>query len=323
MSKRSFRTELKPKPSPLLVGLKDRVFTIGSCFSDAIGQRLANHKFDTLVNPFGTVYNPVSIFNLLSDSAIDKAKVVERHGHFFHFDFHSSLSAKSKAELLSEIDRIKENALKNLANTNILIVTFGTAWVYEHINFESIVANCHKVPQREFRKRLLGMKEMVEAIDAFIGKLKIVNPKIQLLLTVSPVRHIKDGLVDNHLSKSMLRVLCDFVTSSYDHDHYFPSYEIMIDDLRDYRYYKDDLIHPTPFAEDYIWDIFCETHMDSATRTFVHKWEQIRSAMAHRPFNPDSQNHQKFIRDQLNKLDQLSAQVDVGDEISFFREQIM
>ena len=321
MSSNSLRTEIKIQNSDWNIGLKDSIITIGSCFSDSIGERLKKYKFNTLVNPFGTVYNPISIFRLLQDQPIDPDRVVENQGLFLHYDFHSSFRKDNKEDLLKSLDEIKVSTIDKLRKADCLVITLGTAWVYELASTGEIVANCHKVPQKGFSKRLLGLKEIIKAFDGLVESLRPLNPDLKILLTVSPVRHIKDGIEENQLSKSMLRVICDFAVSSYDHVAYFPSYEIMMDDLRDYRFYKDDLIHPTEFAEEYIWKKFMETYFDSETLEFVKEWQSILAAMEHRPFNPGSPDHRLFCQSQIEKLDALSEVVDVREEKEFFNQK--
>jgi hypothetical protein len=323
MQDSSFRTKLDPKQIDLKISLATRILTIGSCFSDSIGEKLNRHKFKTLVNPFGTTYNPISIFNLLTSEGIKINKFVENGGMFFHYDFHSEFRAEDQRSLEKMLSNEKKKVSDFLKDTDWLVITFGTAWVYELKKSTEIVANCHKVPQREFSKRLLGLKEMIKGFDQTVGHLQDLNPELKILLTVSPVRHISDGIEENQLSKSMLRVMCDFATSSYDHVYYFPSYEIMMDDLRDYRFYKDDLIHPTKFAEDYIWDIFQRSFFDRDTMDFIKEWDSILSAMIHRPFNPNSDEHIKFIKTQIQKISQLSTHVDVKEELNYFESQLL
>ncbi len=320
MSSDSLRTEIKIPRSDWNIGLKDSVVTIGSCFSDTIGEKLRQYKFKISVNPFGTVYNPISIFNLLQDEEVDPGRVVKSQGMYLHYDFHSAFRSSKEDELLKSLAESKRSAISDLRSATYLIITFGTSWIYELKSTEAIVANCHKVPQKEFSKRLLGLKEIIKAFDQLVEHLKKVNSELKILLTVSPVRHIKDGIQENQLSKSILRVICDFAVSSYDHVQYFPSYEIMMDDLRDYRFYKDDLIHPTAFAENYIWERFQETYFDKATLEFAKEWKAILSALEHRPFNPQSDEHQRFIKRQLDKLKELSTLCDVSSETTRFEK---
>jgi len=318
----SLRTEIDIKPSALKISLGQSVLTMGSCFSQSIGEKMTRYKFDVLTNPFGTTYNPISIFKALISNGINSHKFLEKRGMAFHYDFHSELRADNKQLLEKLLQRRKEEVTDHLKKADWLIVTFGTAWVYELKSSGEIVNVCHKVPQSEFNKRLLGMKEMAVAMDSMVNHFKKTNPRLNMLLTVSPVRHIRDGIQENQLSKSMLRVLCDFAVTSHDNVHYFPSYEIMVDDFRDYRFYRDDLIHPTAFAEQYIWEKFQGTYFEKETLDFIQDWKYVISAMEHRPFNPKTDEHQNFVRAQMEKIIGLSDKVDASDELAFFKAQL-
>lgn len=323
MDRPTFRTELQIPHSPEKIGLKDAVVTIGSCFSDVIGGYLQSHKFDATANPFGTVYNPISIFNLVTSRVWEEDKFVESNGSFYHYDAHSSFFASSKDELASSLQRIKGGIDEKILKTSWLVITFGTSLVYRMKSSGDIVANCHKVPQKHFEKHALSMKELMVSFESFYQTIKRINPSIKLLITVSPVRHIKDGLVDNSTSKSKLRVLCDECVSGYQDVHYFPSFEIMLDDLRDYRFYNADMIHPNATAEEYIWNKFQEVYFDQDTRNFVERWGKIRAAIQHRPFNRQSPAHQKFLTSTLKDLDQFRGIIDISEEEKILKDQMI
>ncbi|MFY0627316.1 MAG: GSCFA domain-containing protein [Reichenbachiella sp.] len=323
MGKESLRTEIESNKFTFNISLSEKIFTIGSCFSDVIGGKLSQFKFKVLSNPFGTTYNPISIFKLLTEDVIDEEKIIQNQGLYFHYDFHSSFRHLDKNALVELLNKLKFKSINHLKESNCLIITLGTAWVYELVSSCKVVNNCHKVPQKEFNKRLLRMKEMATEMDDAIEYLKQINPDLQIIMTVSPVRHTKEGLKENQLSKSMLRVLCDFAETSYKNVHYFPSYEIMIDDLRDYRFYKDDLIHPTHFAEQYIWEKFQTTFFAKETMDFIQDWKLIINAMDHKPFNSETEEHQNFLKSQIQKLKLLSNRTDVEDEMLFFESQLV
>lgn len=323
MDRPTFRTELQIPGSPVKIGLKDVVVTMGSCFSDVIGGYLQSHKFDATANPFGTVYNPISIFNLLSPKVWEEDKFVESNGAFYHYDAHSSFLATSKDELASSLQRVKGEVDEKLQKANWLVITFGTSLVYKMKSTNDIVANCHKVPQKHFSKHALSMKELTEGFDSFYQAIKRSNPSLKLLLTVSPVRHIKDGLVDNSSSKAKLRVLCDMCSDAYDGVYYFPSYEIMLDDLRDYRFYKADMIHPNDVAEEYIWDKFQQVYFDQDTQNFVRQWEKIKLAINHKPFNRESYAHQRFLISTLASLEKFKGIVDISEEEKNLKDQMI
>ncbi|MEP2026415.1 MAG: GSCFA domain-containing protein [Reichenbachiella sp.] len=318
----NFRTEYHPKPSKYQIGFATKLLTIGSCFSENIGQKLQESKFSILANPLGTVYNPISIFKLLGQAKLDQSKFVEVGSQFYHLDFHSQFTGRDQ-KTLETVLNLKCKELTNYLNeTQIVFITLGSAFVYEWIESGEVVANCHKIPQKKFKKRLLSLEEMTTSFYELKAKLGQINPQIQYIFTVSPVRHIKDGIVENQLSKSLLRVLCYELAKENQVD-YFPAYEMMMDDLRDYRFYKTDMIHPTEMAEDYIWDKFQHTYFSEQTRKVVKEWSKIQSSLSHRPFNPESDGHQKFLQNQFKKLDLFSEYFNVEGEKMIIQQQLI
>ena len=314
-----FRTEITPRPSREKITLATPILSIGSCFSDCMGERFLNYKFDTVANPFGTVYNPLSIFKLL-DYALQKkypneSTYLETHGMQANYDFHSSFSTLQPSHIRKDIHTAIDQTSEHLKKTRWMILTFGTAFVYRRNDNNSIVANCHKVPAKAFSKELLTQKQIIDGFEKWYAQLQEKLPEIKIILTVSPVRHIKDNLEQNSVSKSILRVTCDTLEKAYDGIQYFPSYEIMMDDLRDYRFYKSDMIHPTQDAENYIWNKFADTYFDRETLNFLEEWAKILKAMQHRPFNPASEGHIKFITETIDRLKRLENKVDVTQEI--------
>ncbi|MFY0654813.1 MAG: GSCFA domain-containing protein [Cyclobacteriaceae bacterium] len=320
---RVFRTEIKIPKSAASLGLNDKVLTIGSCFSDVIGSYLSGYKFKAVVNPFGTVYNPISIFNLLTEEEWNWSRLVEVNDLVFHYDAHSSFCAESNDELKEKLGDLKSQTINKLRSADWLIVTFGTSLVYRLKDTNEIVANCHKIPQSQFEKHALSVKDMLKAFEEFYEEIKVQNPGLKIILTVSPVRHIKDGLVDNAVSKSKLRISCDEIDQQYENVHYFPSYEIMMDDLRDYRFYKPDMIHPNEVAEEYIWQQFQNCYFDDATKKFVQEWGKMKSAISHRPFNVRSAGHQQFLAKTIKDLDRFKAMVDVREEERQLKDQLL
>ena len=216
------------------------------------------------------------------------------------------------------LDRMRER----LAHTDLVILTFGTVFVYQLKANGEMVANCHKVPQKQFDKKLLSVEEIVSGFQAIKEKIEKLNPNIRFLLTVSPVRHTREGLPQNNLSKSILRMACHELCEAHSNVSYFPAYEIMLDDLRDYRFYEKDLIHPNEQAQDYIWQQFSQTHFDDETLSFVNEWSKVKSALAHKPFDAQSEEHQQFLKATLKKLQNLSGQVDVSEEIERLQSQM-
>lgn len=313
------RTELFPKKPTFTVSLSDRVFTIGSCFADVMGQQMARNKFSVQTNPLGTVYNPISIHRLLDylmqNKAVDPNGFLSREGIFFHHDFHSARAAYTKEALEENLRQQIAILHQYFRQTAVLIMTYGTAFVYRKKDNGAIVANCHKVPAVGFTKELLTVEQIVEDFKSIAQQLRSINPKLHVILTVSPVRHIKDGLEENTVSKSILRLACHTMAQE-NNVVYFPTYELMMDDLRDYRFYKTDRIHPTEEAEEYIWEKFGETYVDDRTMLLLREWQEIKAALDHQPFQPKSTAHQQFLEKTLQRLKGISDHMDVRDEIA-------
>lgn len=322
-----FRTIVSPQPSSHKIGLKSGVFTIGSCFADAIGQRLSSSKFDSLVNPFGTTYNPISIhknifYALKNELPVDHTYLVRDDVHF-NYDFHSRFSALDKSELTNAINNTIGTGHYFLKTAHYILITYGTAWIYTRKESGEMVNNCHKVPSGNFSKRLLSEQEIVGSFDSLYMMAKKYNPAIRFILTLSPVRHVKDTLELNSVSKAVLRSACHAISTHFAEAEYFPAYEIMMDDLRDYRFYKSDMLHPTEEAEDYIWENFMTAYFNEETIQFVKDWNSLRLSLEHKPFHAQSSSHQQFLRQTLKKLENLSVRVNVDPEIAAVKAQLI
>jgi GSCFA family len=306
------------EPSKATIGLKAKIVTIGSCFSDNIGNQLVENKIDALINPFGTVFNPSSIFKLLNQSitktGIEADHFLENEGLWFHYDFHSKNNNEEKENLKNELEILQNKVHNKLQSADFLIITLGTAFAYQYLETKKYVANCQKMPGNLFRKDLLHVKHICQEFEQFYKKIKEPNPKINIVLTVSPVRHTKDGIPENQTSKSILRAACHYLCTDFADVQYFPAYEIMMDELRDYRYYNADLIHPNKLAIDYIFERFSATYFDENLESFINDWKKIKSELNHRPFNENSASHQKFLKTLLQKLEDISEIVNVEKE---------
>jgi hypothetical protein len=322
-----FRTTLNASVSKHTFTLSDRILTVGSCFSDAIGQRLAESKIKTMVNPFGTTYNPHSIHKLIRYATFNEAVAgntdLIQGDIYVNYDFHSQLSALSADELRRQLTDAIGSTHHFIKDSQWLMITYGTAWVYERNDTKEIVANCHKQPASFFSKYLLTQKKILESFATMYNDLKKLNPAIRIILTVSPVRHLKDTLELNSVSKSVLRIACHTLQETYNDVSYFPAYEILLDDLRDYRFYKGDMIHPTTEAENYIWEKFVDGYFSADLRQFMETWRSLSLALKHKPFHPTSQAHQKFLRDTLKRLEALQSQIDVSHEIEKLKESLL
>lgn len=315
-----FRTPVTVSPSPHPITLRTPVLAMGSCFAEVMGERLAAHKFTTLVNPFGVIFNPVSLAALL-DRALagdraDRAGLVHTREGWRHYDFHSRLGAPDPEALLAQTDAALADTGEFLAGAGWLLLTLGTAFAYRRRDNDAVVANCHKVPNAAFAKELLPLETIVTALDGVFSRLAGRHPHLHILLTVSPVRHTKDTLPLNAVSKSLLRVACHALASTHSHVEYFPAYEIMLDDLRDYRFYKPDMIHPSEVAETYIWQKLAEAYFDEPTQRFTREWTKLRQALGHRPFNPHTEAHRDFLRSTLARLEAWRNVVPLEAEIA-------
>lgn len=320
-----WRTELIPQKAAFQISLADAVFTIGSCFAQKMGNQLVSNKIKTQVNPFGTVYNPHSIHKLITSclekSPAEENSYVGRENLFFHYDFHSRHAANTKDGLIEKLKKLIETQSNELKQSNVLIITYGTAFVYRRKDNQQIVSNCHKVAANQFTKELLTVDKTVRSFEQMYDALLKINPVLKIILTVSPVRHTKDGLEQNTVSKSVLRLACDQLSQKKG-IAYFPAYELMMDDLRDYRFYITDRIHPTEEAEEYIWEKFVETFLDSEAKSFFQEWLEVNSALQHRPFNEQTFAHQTFLKNTLTKLQNLSQQTDVSVEIAELKSRM-
>ncbi len=322
-----YRTELIPKISSTSIKLGDPLMAIGSCFAVHIGNKLLDHKFTASVNPFGTLFSPHSIFKLLNLSidsgTLTEDGTVENQGIFYHFDLHSDFSDMSRSQLLADANSRITLVNQQLHGLSDLIITFGTAIVYEHKYQNRIVANCHKVPANQFVRRIQDTAEIVSEFKECYDRLKRVNPSMRCILTVSPVRHLKESFEQNSLSKSILRIACEQIATTFENVEYFPAYEIMMDDLRDYRFYAEDMLHPNPLAIEYIWQKFMYTYFDGNNTDFVKKWAELRKALNHRPFHPESTQHQQFIRKTIARLSEFSDVVNIDAELQHLKAQII
>lgn len=320
-----FRTELVVPPAEWNLALHDRLITIGSCFSDTIGQQLLSNKFSVTVNPFGTTYHPIAIDRLIGYATYQKYPPEDSYlinqEHAFNYDFHSSFWNSTTENLRLDIEEMINTVHQQIKESRCLLITYGTAWLFERTDNGQGVANCHRMPSGGFRRRLASVDEMITSFQKMHGALRSINPGIKIILTVSPVRHLKDTLPSNSVSKATLRLACHQLTS-FENVDYFPAYELLLDDLRDYRFYADDLIHPSAFAEEYIWTKFAETYFTKDTLRILSSWRQVRQSLAHKPFHPGSEAHQEFIRQTLGKLEQLSPVLDVEKEMTDLRDQL-
>jgi hypothetical protein len=321
-----FRTIVSMTSKTLQMGLYDKILTLGSCFAHSMGERMAASKMMVMANPFGVLYNPHAIHKALRYALFNEMPpsqtFLQHQDVFLNYDFHSEISALNPEKLQQTLKQLIGSVHYYLRDTSWLILTYGTAWQYIRKDTGESVANCHKMPGHDFEKVLLNEQQIVDSFEALRRELMTFNPQLKIILTVSPVRHIKDTLELNSVSKAVLRTACHTLSTTHPNVDYFPAYEMMLDDLRDYRYYKADLIHPTEVAEDYIWQHFAHRYFSEALKKFVDQWSDIRAALEHRPFHVTSEAHQRFLRDTLKKLEDLQATVPLEKEIAFVKSQL-
>lgn len=275
-----FTTPVSISESPFKIGHDSPVMLMGSCFAESIGNRLKAYKFNTLKNPFGIIYNPISLGKALSKITKGECYTVndlyESTGKWLSFDHHGSFSDRDQSVVLEKINASITEAHHHLKDCHTLFLTFGSAWVYEYPD-AGIVANCHKLPAKTFAKRLLTVNEIMTYYEELIGDLTHFNPKLNIIFTVSPVRHTRDGLHENNLSKSTLLLAVNTLVEQHPHCTYFPAYELVMDELRDYRFFKEDLVHPTDMAIQYIWEKLGACFFDDDTHTLNKAIEKIRT----------------------------------------------
>ncbi|MEG1612067.1 MAG: GSCFA domain-containing protein [Alistipes sp.] len=317
-----FRTEIKiaPYAPKARIGYSNRILALGSCFADQMSARLRHLHFDCTTNPTGVLFNPFSIAAALRNFAealsVQRTELHETEGVWHHFDFHGSLSALSPDEALAQMNAARTTGTKALRDADRLLLTFGTAWVYKKNG--QIVANCHHHPATEFTRCRLTVAEIVAEFAELFDTLLTHR---QIILTVSPVRHIGDGLEDNALSKATLRLAAAELTERFPQVHYFPAYEILNDDLRDYRFYADDLVHPAPQAVTYIWEQFVRTALTDEAQQLLPIVNQIVTAAAHRPQHPSSESFRAFCRKQLAQITAL-PQINFTEEHTHFEKYL-
>ena len=289
-----FRTTIHTREGDHFMRHSDKMMLVGSCFSDNIGAKLRDAMIDVVVNPFGTIFNPLSIASslhkVIDNEVVAGADLFLANGVWSNFDFHSRFSMASKEAALERMNRSIEEAHEHLLGCKTLVITLGTAVVYRRRDTGEVVSNCHKVPQHEFTRRMAGVDEITKALAAVVSRLHEFNPELRVLFTVSPIRHIADGLEMNSLSKAVLRVAINNVVRQFkDFVGYFPAYEIVMDDLRDYRFYTADMVHPTDVAIEYIWQTFQGTYFDDRSTQAIARCERVSKRLKHRPMsnNPD------------------------------------
>lgn len=319
-----FRLEFDPPALKQKINLDEKIMLVGSCFTEHVYNYLVASKFQALQNPNGILFNPVSIANALNryveNKMLSPNELFERDGLWHHWDFHSNLSCTSPEESLQRMNEKISLAHGFLKNVQWLIITLGSAFVYE-LSGAQVVANCHKMPASHFAKRMLDPDEIISNYEAVITQLKQFNSRLNIIFTVSPVRHLRDGFIENNRSKAVLIHALDKLTRQQDDLHYFPSYELVVDDLRDYRFYAEDMVHPNYLATRYVWEKFCASCINGRSREVMKELEQLSMALNHKPLHPDSVEHDKFKKKYKEIAQSLAIRfpsIDFSKEINHF-----
>ncbi len=302
-----FRTEVNIKDSEKKIETEDRIFSIGSCFSSEMSDLFRKGQIQTLNNPFGTVFNPYSIniaLKRLHDSHFyTEEELIQYNDEVISLDHHTAFDTRYVHQTLEKINAEIEEGNRFLQNTDWVIITYGTSFIYEFLPKSRLVANCHKIPGKFFRKRLLTTQELTDSITDSILNLKdICKENVQILFTVSPVRHTKDGMVENNLSKAKLISAIHEVIPQFENCHYLPVYEILMDDLRDYRFYKDDLIHPNSQAVNYIFEKFGNAYFSDETMDFIEENFRISQALSHRTSDETNPKYHDFLENLKGRI---------------------
>ena len=293
---------LAPQPETLQISYASKVMLLGSCFSENISKKLQYYQFQHMVNPFGILFQPKAIETFLERVVLQKKystnEFVFNNEQYHCLDAHSCLSNTNSSVLADDLNKILQNTHQQLSHTSHLIITLGTAWTYHHIDKNTTVANCHKIPQKAFKKHILSVEEITTSLAHIEQFLKKMNPDIQVIYTVSPVRHLKDGFIENMQSKAHLVSAIHQLLSprSQSRGYYFPAYEILMDELRDYRFYTEDMIHPNQTAIHYIWEKFQHVWLHPNTQQTMKEVATVQNGLAHRPFNPNTEQHQQFLK---------------------------
>ena len=312
-----FRTQIPLSKSSNPIDYNSKVLSFGSCFAENMADKFDYFKFQNETNPFGIIFNPVSIEKVI-ERAVTENWFTEKDV-FFHnerwnsFEVHSDLSNSDRQELLETLNKAISETHKQLKEATHIIITYGTAWIYRNMESDEIVANCHKVPQKQFSKELLSVDTIQKSIQNTINLIHTLNPDINFIFTISPVRHIKDGFAENQLSKSHLFAALHQVLKTHNSQlitaNYFPSYEIMMDELRDYRFYGEDMLHPNQVAIDYIWHKFSENYIAENAISIMNEIDEIQKSLRHRSFNPESEQHQQFLAKLQQKINVLGEKL--------------
>ena len=319
------RTTFNITPSPVKITYDDPVMFIGSCFASSIGNQFAAGHMPVMINPSGTVYNPVSVSGTIdsvtSKSEYKKNDLFNHNGMWLSFDHYTDFSSENASEVIDKINRSMKDAGRFISSAKFLFITFGTAMVYRWRKSGKIVSNCHKIPSSEFTRELLSVNDIVTLWNDQLSRLRLLNPGLKVIFSISPVRHMKDGAHGNQVSKSVLLLAVEELLQHESNPGYFPAYELVMDDLRDYRFYENDMLHPSSLAVEYIWDAFSHCYFDGSTVTLWHEVSAISKAVSHRIQSQSSGQVKKFAENIISKIDAISKKapsVDLDSDRNYF-----
>lgn len=329
-----FRFEFEVKKLPEPISHKDKLLLVGSCFTENIGEKLDKYKFTTLQNPNGILFNPVSVAEALTDyiecKQITASELFQYNDGWHSWHHHSRFSGITAEDAIQKINSSYSAANDFLRKADFLFVTLGSAWTYTltekatNARIGSVAANNHKAPADWFQRRLMTTEDVLRVLDNVIHRLFHFNRKLKIIFTISPVRHLREGVIENNRSKAVLIQAVHHLVDKFDGLYYFPAYELVIDDLRDYRFYAEDLVHPNYFATQYVWEKMVDAYMSERTRGLMEQIHSINLAYQHKPFNVDSSQHQKFLQSTMEKVAQLQREhpyLDFKKEFSHFESQ--
>ena len=293
------------------INYDSKLFLLGSCFAENIAEKLSYYKFQNQVNPLGVLFHPLAVLDLLQ-RAQDSTNFSEKdiffsNGCWQSYSAHSRLNSISKIKILEQLNFAVHSTKEQIEGASHVVLTFGTAWVYTHIQSQRIVANCHKQPQKEFDKSILSIDHLNQTFESIISILKLFNPEVTIIFTISPVRHLKDGFVENNHSKSQLFSALHPIVNNNENTHYFPSFELVMDELRDYRFYKEDMIHLNQLAIDYIWEKFQSSWIGLDSELTMNEVNRLQKGLDHKPFNPSSKAHIAFLSNLAKEIDALEC----------------
>jgi GSCFA family len=318
-----FHLEFTPKPFPVTINHPHKLMLMGSCFTENIGDKLVAHKFSVLQNPNGILFNPVSVKealeNYISGKTVAETAIFHLNEGYHSWQHHSRFSGVTAKEAVEKINTSTQQAHHYLRAADWMVITYGSAWVYEltenaaNAIVGNVAANNHKAPANWFNRRLLSNKEVCGVVNETIERLQQFNPSLKIIFTISPVRHLREGFIENNRSKAALIHAVHTATEQYKNVFYFPAYELVMDDLRDYRFYAEDMVHPNYTATNYVWEKFISTCIDVPAQQLMQQLNEINAAVNHKPFNPQSEAHKKFAAGVLEKIASLKQQFDYID----------